>query len=138
MEQAVFVSIGYSDRCQDCGAPSECWGVQSLVNGILRWDTESTCRACGYAVAACGGELPAELRLRLMSERGPALLQVDPSARAAVVMRVLRAEFGLDLAGVKSVLDEVALGAYSGTLPEMERLAGKLRESGIDAVVVQS
>jgi hypothetical protein len=53
-------------------------------------------------------------------------------------MRVLRAELGLDLARVRSVLDEVATGAYSGTLPEMELLAGKLREAGIDVVAVQS
>jgi hypothetical protein len=138
MEQKVFASIVYSASCQDCGAQSECRGVQSLVKGVLRWDTESMCRSCGFAVAACGGELPAELRVRLLSERGPARLQVDPSARTAVVMRVLRAGLGLDLARVRSVLDEVATGAYSGTLPEMELLAGKLREAGIDAVAVQS
>ncbi|MFI9046143.1 hypothetical protein [Streptomyces sp. NPDC053427] len=138
MERTVFASIKYSARCQDCSAELECWGVQSLVNGSLRWDTESRCPACGFAVAACGGDLPAELRDRLLSERGPALLQVDPSARNAVIMRVLRAELGLDLAGVRSVLNKVVTGAYSGTMPEMEFLARKLRASGIDAVAVQS
>ncbi|MEW1860620.1 hypothetical protein AB0399_09580 [Streptomyces sp. NPDC088194] len=137
MEQPVFASIRYSAACQDCGAELECWGVQALVNGSLRWDTESRCPACGFAVAACGGDLPAELRDRLLSERGPALLQVVPSARNAVIMRVLRAELGLDLVSVRSVLNEVVTGAYSGTLPEMELLAGRLRASGIDAVAVQ-
>ncbi|WP_433887401.1 hypothetical protein [Streptomyces sp. CA-111067] len=53
-------------------------------------------------------------------------------------MRVLRGELGLDLASARSVLDEIVTGAYSGTLPEMELLAAKLRKSGIDAVAVHS
>ncbi|MFJ6463188.1 hypothetical protein ACIQM0_19505 [Streptomyces sp. NPDC091387] len=52
-------------------------------------------------------------------------------------MRVLRAELGLGLADVKSVLSDVAAGTYSGTMPEMEFLARKLRASGIDAVAVR-
>ncbi|MFF2305940.1 hypothetical protein ACFVVP_25950 [Streptomyces sp. NPDC058128] len=38
------------------------------------------------------------------------------------------------LGGVKAVLEQVLSGQYSGTLPEMELLARKLRASGIDAV----
>ncbi|MFD5425605.1 hypothetical protein [Streptomyces sp. NPDC127084] len=53
----------------------------------------------------------------------------------ATVMRVLRAELGIGLDGVKAVLEQVLSGQYSGTLPEMELLARKLRASGIDAVV---
>ncbi|MCX5611595.1 hypothetical protein OHB39_29165 [Streptomyces sp. NBC_00047] len=49
-------------------------------------------------------------------------------------MRVLRAELGIGLDGVKAVLEQVLSGQYSGTLPEMELLARKLRASGIDAV----
>ncbi|WP_326675196.1 hypothetical protein [Streptomyces sp. NBC_01237] len=137
MEQTVFESIGYSAECQDCGEELECWGVQALVDGFLRWDTESMCSACGFAVAACGGDLPAELRGRLLSERGPARLGVDPSARNAAIMRVLRAALGLGLADVRSVLNEVLEGAHSGTMPEMEFLARRLRASGIDAVAAR-
>ncbi|MEE1792320.1 hypothetical protein PUR28_16350 [Streptomyces sp. BE308] len=137
MEQTVFESIGYSAECQDCGEELECWGVQALVDGSLRWDMESTCSACGFAVAACGGDLPAELRGRLLSERGPARLNVDPAARNAAIMRVLRAELGIGLAEVKSVLSEVLEGAHSGTMPEMEFLARRLRASGIDAVAAR-
>lgn len=49
-------------------------------------------------------------------------------------MRVLRAELGLGLSEIRSVLSEVVAGAHSGTMPEMEFLARKLRASGIDAV----
>ncbi|MDJ0466680.1 hypothetical protein [Streptomyces sp. H27-C3] len=49
-------------------------------------------------------------------------------------MRVLRAELGLDLTNTKALLHQVLAGAYSGTLPEMELLARRLRASGIDAV----
>jgi hypothetical protein len=137
MEQTVFECIGYSAGCQDCGAELECWGVQALVNGSLRWDTESSCPACGFAVVACGGDLPAGLRDRLLSERGPARLQVDPSASSTAIMRVLRAELGMGLADVRSVLNEVVTGRYSGTMPEMEFLARKLRASGTGAVAAR-
>lgn len=137
MEQSVFESIRYSAGCQDCGAELECWGVQALVNGSLRWDTESRCPACGSAVASCGGDLSAELRARLLAEHGPARIQVDQSARNAPIMRVLRAELGIGLADVKSVLSAVVAGAHSGTMPEMEFLARKLRATGIDAVAAR-
>lgn len=58
MEQSVYESVTYSGTCQDCGGELECQGVQALVGGRLRWDVESVCSACGFAVAVCGGELP--------------------------------------------------------------------------------
>ncbi|OEJ23132.1 hypothetical protein AR457_37600 [Streptomyces agglomeratus] len=137
MEQPVFESIAYSAGCQDCGAELECWAVQALVSGSLRWDTESRCPACRAEVAVCGGDLSAELRGRLLAEHGPARLQVDPSARNAAIMRVLRAELGMGLAEVRSVLSQVAEGGLSGTMPEMEFLARKLRASGVDAVAAR-
>lgn len=133
MDQMVFESIRYSATCQGCGAESDWWGVQALVGGSLRWDTECACSACGFALASCGDDLPSELRAKLLSDHGPARLRVDPSARNAAVMRVLRAELGLDLAEVRSVLREVVTGGYSGTLPEIEFLARRLRASGIEA-----
>ncbi|MET9604165.1 hypothetical protein ABZZ17_03760 [Streptomyces sp. NPDC006512] len=137
MDQTVSEAIGYSAGCPDCGAELECWGVQTLVHGSVVWDTESRCAACGFAVADCGGELPSALRGRLLSERGPARLQVDPTARNTAVMRVLRAELGIGLAEVKTLLREIAAGTHSGTMPEMEFLARKLRASGVDAVAVR-
>ncbi|MFC3232279.1 hypothetical protein CP967_15515 [Streptomyces nitrosporeus] len=125
-EQVVFESVGYSAGCQECGAESECRGVQALVDGSLRWDTETTCSACGFAVAACGGDLPSEWREKLLLAHGAARLRVDPSAGGVAVMRVLRAGLGLGLTEVRSVLREVVSGAHSGTLPEMELLARKL------------
>ncbi|MEI5136931.1 hypothetical protein RB199_37905 [Streptomyces libani] len=53
------------------------------------------------------------------------------------VMRVLRAELGLGLTEVKSVAGQVLEGAYSGTLPEVEYLARKLRGAGVDAVAAR-
>ncbi|GGR62383.1 hypothetical protein GCM10010251_93950 [Streptomyces aurantiogriseus] len=138
MEQAVFESVRYSAACQDCGAELECWGVQALVDGRLRWDVESTCSACGFAVAVCGGAVPAEQRDQMLSEHGPARLQVSgPSAEWVAIMRVLRAELGIDLTSAKTVVRRVLSGDYSGTLPEMEHLARKLRESGVAAVATR-
>lgn len=138
MEQAVFESVRYSAVCQDCGAELECWGVQALVDGRLRWDVESTYSACGFAVAVCDGDAPAERRDQMLSEHGPARLQVNsPPAKSIAIMRVLRAELGIDLMNAKAVLRHVLNGDYSGTLPEMEHLARKLRESGISAAATR-
>jgi hypothetical protein len=124
----------YSAACQDCGAQAEWWGAQQLLGDALRWDAESVCSACGCAVAVCGGDLTAELRERLLDKHGRARLQVNPPAKSATIMQVLRGELGLPLADVKTVLHQLLAGEYSGTLPELELIARKLRASGIDAV----
>ncbi|TJZ57434.1 hypothetical protein FCH28_08480 [Streptomyces piniterrae] len=139
MEQPVFESVHYPAVCQECGAQLECCGVQALVDGRLRWDVESTCSACGFAVAVCGGDLPSERREQMLCEHGPAKLQViSPPANSVVIMRLLRAELGIDLVNAKAVLRRVLNGGHLGTLPEMELLARKLRASGIAAVATRS
>ncbi|MFE9539658.1 hypothetical protein [Streptomyces sp. NPDC006691] len=138
MEESILVeSIRYLAVCQGCGAEAEWCGVQALVYEELRWDVETTCPTCGFALAICGGDLSEELRGRLLSENGRARLQVAPPKTNAVIMRVLRAELGIGLDSVRAVLDQVLTGQYSGTLPEMELLARKLRASGIEAAAVR-
>ncbi|MEV6684814.1 hypothetical protein AB0N28_05670 [Streptomyces sp. NPDC051130] len=138
MDQVVFESVRYSEVCQDCAAELECWGVQALVNGRLRWDVESTCSSCGFAVAVCGGVVPTERRDQMLSEHGPASLQVStPPATGTAIMRVLRAELGVDLMNARAVLRQVLDGDYSGTLPEIEYLARALRKSGIPAAATR-
>ncbi|MEV6756684.1 hypothetical protein [Streptomyces sp. NPDC051214] len=132
-ESMVVESIRYFAACQGCGADAEWCGVQALVNDVLRWDVETTCPACGFGLAICGGDLPEELRGQLVCEHGRARLQVAVPARNAVIMRVLRAELGIGLDRVRAVLEQVMAGQYSGTLPEMELLARKLRAAGIAA-----
>ncbi|MFE5795791.1 hypothetical protein ACFQ8C_24900 [Streptomyces sp. NPDC056503] len=132
MEKSILVeSIRYSAACQGCGAEAEWCGVQALVGEALRWDVESTCPACGLDLAVCDGDLPEELRGRLLSEYGQARLRVAPPTRNAAVMRVLRTELGIGLEDIRAVMEQVLAGLYSGTLPEMELLARKLRASGI-------
>ncbi|MFC5219971.1 hypothetical protein [Streptomyces coerulescens] len=83
--------------------------------------------------------MPSELREQMLAERGPATLQVvTASAKRVVIMRVLRAELGLDLVNAKAVLRRVLSGDYSGTLPEVEHLARQLRASGIAATATRS
>ncbi|MFI1768373.1 hypothetical protein ACH41H_40900 [Streptomyces sp. NPDC020800] len=53
-------------------------------------------------------------------------------------MRILRTELGIDLVDAKAVLRRVLSGEYTGTLPEMELLARKLRASGVAAVAARS
>ncbi|MEV0375827.1 hypothetical protein AB0I10_39920, partial [Streptomyces sp. NPDC050636] len=75
--------------------------------------------------------MPAERRDQMLSEHGPARLRVSsPPAKSVAIMRVLRAELGIDLMKAKAVLRSVLDGDYSGTLPEMEHLARTLREYG--------
>ncbi|MFF2776126.1 hypothetical protein ACFVU3_14575 [Streptomyces sp. NPDC058052] len=137
MEQTVFESVRYAGVCQDCGAELECWGVQALVDGRLRWDVESACATCGFAVAMCDGELPAERRDQMVSEHGPARLEVSAPVKSVVLMRVLRAELGLAVTDARAGLRRVLDGDCSGTLPEMERLARALRKAGIAAVAAR-
>ncbi|KOU14090.1 hypothetical protein ADK52_37065 [Streptomyces sp. WM6372] len=135
MENSILVeSIRYSAVCQGCGAAAEWCGAQALVDETLRWDVEATCSTCGFALAVCGRDIPDEMRSRLLSEHGRARLRVSRPTSNARVMRVLRAELGIGMDGVKAVLEQVLIGQYSGTLPEMELLARKLRASGIDAL----
>ncbi|MBC2874218.1 MULTISPECIES: hypothetical protein [Streptomyces] len=137
-EQRITVSetVTCPATCPDCGAATDHHGVQTLLpDGRLRWDVESTCTACGSAFAACGGELPGELRDRMLAEHGPATLRVHtPPPTPAVIMRVLRATLGVDLAGAKALSRRVRDGDWPGTLPETELLARRLRAAGVDAV----
>ncbi|MFH8484867.1 hypothetical protein [Streptomyces longisporoflavus] len=109
MEQPVVArAVRYAGTCQDCDAELECRGVQ--------------------------------VRAQLLSEHGAATLRVvGPSAKKKVViMRVLRAELGIGLMSAKAVLGSVLNGDRSGTLPETELLARKLRASGIAAEAARS
>ncbi|WP_030798017.1 hypothetical protein [Streptomyces sp. NRRL S-337] len=134
MQEPVYATVRYFQACQECDAQAEWWCVQQLVGDSLRGDVESVCSTCGCGMALCGGDLTAELRERLLDGHGRARLQVTPPVKGAMIMRVLRAELGLDLANVKTVLQQVLAGEYSGTLPEVELIARKLRAAGIDAV----
>ncbi|EMF02203.1 hypothetical protein J7W19_03690 [Streptomyces mobaraensis NBRC 13819 = DSM 40847] len=133
---AVTEAVTYAAPCPDCGAATDHHGVQTLLpDGRLRWDAESTCAACGSAFAACGGEPPGERRDQMLAAHGPAKLRIrTPPPTAAVIMRVLRATLGVDLASARALSRRVLDGDCWGTLPETELLARRLRASGIDAV----
>ncbi|MFF8833254.1 hypothetical protein [Streptomyces sp. NPDC015131] len=113
--------------------------MQVLAGGGLRWDVESACAVCGFALAACGGDMPDARRRQMLAEHGPTRLEVSgPSTQDGVtVMRVVRAELGVDLAGAKAVARRVLNGGYSGTYPEVELLARALRACGINASAVR-
>ncbi|MFF3957192.1 hypothetical protein ACFYY1_28845 [Streptomyces sp. NPDC001890] len=82
--------------------------------------------------------MPAERRDQILSEHGPARLQVSsPPTKNVAIMRVLRAELGIDLKNAKAVLRRVVDGDYSGTLPEMEHLARTLREADVAATATR-
>lgn len=55
-----------------------------------------------------------------------------------MIMKVLRACLGLDLADAKTELRRVLSGDYSGTLPEMELLAERLRAAGVAVEATRS
>ncbi|MGG7568851.1 hypothetical protein [Streptomyces sirii] len=51
-------------------------------------------------------------------------------------MRALREQLGTDLTDIAALTHRVLAGTYTGTLPEVERLARTLRSAGIAAVAV--
>ncbi|MEU6041106.1 hypothetical protein ABZ801_37520 [Actinomadura sp. NPDC047616] len=130
----VVASVEYPSPCKACGALMQCSATQVLLGDGLHWDVQSNCSACG-TVAACGrGDIPADLRGRLLEAHGPARLEiVDPAPSPVSVMKVLRTELGVDLPQMKEILRRVLAGSFTGTLPEMELLATRLREVGIQA-----
>ncbi|MGI5255180.1 hypothetical protein [Actinacidiphila glaucinigra] len=132
---AVGESVRYPSVCETCGAVAECDGGEGLVDGEVRWDIVRSCAACGMYVIACGrSDVPGDLRERLLSEHGPARLQLcDPSSSAVVLMRVIRAELGLDLIQAKAMAHRVRAGTHTGTLTDMAFLAHRLRQAGVQA-----
>ncbi|WP_432153965.1 hypothetical protein [Streptomyces tricolor] len=127
------MAVSDSVPCPDCGAPAEWHGVQVLLgDDSLRWDTETVCGECGSATAACGTELPGEMRERLLAEHGATELRLGSSVDRVAVMRVLRRSLGLGLGEARAVRDR----GYGGTLPEVELLARRLRVVGVGAVAV--
>ncbi|MEV6834332.1 hypothetical protein AB0N17_07410 [Streptomyces sp. NPDC051133] len=120
--------------CPSCAGTARWQGAQVLLaDDSLRWDTEVVCPRCGGAVAACGRELPAGPRERMLAEHGRTELRLGPSADRVTVMRVLRRELGIGLGEVRALLER----GYGGTFPETELLARKLRAVGVDARAVR-
>ena len=131
---SVYASLRRTTPCPECRSPADWVGVQALVGDSLRWDVEVTCRACRFAVADCGGELSEDVRGQLLAEHGAAVLRLRAPAHQVAVLRVLRAALRLELGAAKDVSEQVWGGTCTGTPPEMELLARRLREAGVDAV----
>ncbi len=79
------------------------------------------------------------MREQLLSAYGPARLQVSGlPTKNVTVMRVLRAELDdIDLVTARTLLRRLLSGDYTGTLPETERMARKLRAAGVTAVATR-
>ncbi|MFI1097891.1 hypothetical protein [Streptomyces sp. NPDC020917] len=139
MEPLVIESVRYTEPCGACGARMKCVGTQTLVDGRLRWDVEWSCVSCGSIAAACGGDMPAARRKQMLAAYGPTRLRVDGLVTAGdrvVALRVLRKALDLDLTGAKAKLSAVLAGDVTGTRPEVEWLARRLRGAGVAAEAV--
>ncbi|MEV7891954.1 hypothetical protein ACWD3I_01520 [Streptomyces sp. NPDC002817] len=134
MSVYAYAILRRTTPCPECRSPADWVGVQALVGDSLRWDVEVTCPACLFAVADCGGDLSDDVREQLLAEHGAAVLRLRAPAHRGTVLRVLRAALGLELVDAKGALEQVWGGAYVGTQPEVELLARRLREAGVDAV----
>ncbi|MFE9491231.1 hypothetical protein ACFYNF_33090 [Streptomyces sp. NPDC006641] len=138
MGQVVLIaSVRYPALCSGCGSETECVGVQALVGQSLEWDIGYHCSGCGDALYECGpggSPVPDDLRRRLLAEHGEARLMLsDPLASPILVMKVLRAELGGDLAQTKRTLQQIRAGMFAGTMPEMALLVHRLRAVGVEA-----
>ncbi|MET9398978.1 hypothetical protein [Kitasatospora sp. NPDC002965] len=52
-------------------------------------------------------------------------------------MKVLRAEFGGELARARRTLQQIRAGLFAGTMPEMTLLVHRLRAAGVEAVAAR-
>lgn len=126
--------VRYPSECEVCGAMAECVGGEGLVGGQVHWDITRSCAVCGMYIACGRSDVPGDLRERLLAEHGPARLQLrDPSTSAVVVMKVMRSELGLDPIQAKAMVQRIRAGTHTGTLTEMEFLAHRLRQAGVQA-----
>ncbi|MFE4588436.1 hypothetical protein [Streptomyces laurentii] len=133
--------VRFAMACMDCGAEVEASAGQSLVYGRLEWSVETDCLACGPVLACGRGDTPDDLRARRLDHgvHGPAGVELTGEAegRAAMVMKVLRAELRLGLVEARTAVGDIRAGRYTGgTLPEMARLVDALRAAGIEARTV--
>nr|BFD96204.1 hypothetical protein KitaXyl93_75640 [Kitasatospora sp. Xyl93] len=133
----MIESVRYPSQCSGCGSEMECVGVQALVGRRLEWDIGYHCSVCGDALYECGpggSDIPDDLRQRLLAEHGEARLVLsDPLASPVLVMKVLRAELGGDLAQAKGAFQQIRAGAFAGTMPEMVLFVHRLRAAGVEA-----
>ncbi|MFF7636665.1 hypothetical protein ACFZB9_26470 [Kitasatospora sp. NPDC008050] len=131
--------IRFAGACPVCGGEAACWGGQVLVRERLEWSIEADCPACGPSASCGSGGIPDDLRERLIGECGPGHVDLPrPDARAAVVMKVIRAGSDLDLSQARGALQALRSGQYTGTMPEIELLARRLRAAGVAARAVRS
>ncbi|MEV7418018.1 hypothetical protein [Streptomyces sp. NPDC089919] len=132
--------VRFRRPCPACGAAAVADGGQALIGGRLEWSIETDCPACGPVLACGRAGMPAELRRRLLAEgaHGPVRLELDGAVRPAVVMKVLRAELALDLAGARAALAELRAGRYTGTLAEVAYLVAAFGAVGAGARAVRA
>ncbi|GAA2750256.1 MULTISPECIES: hypothetical protein [Kitasatospora] len=133
----ISAGVDYRTPCPFCDAQADCHAGQSLYRASIEWSFEYDCAACGCALADCGGgraDTPEDLRQRLLAAQPPLRLDLPVPADVAV-MRVLRAEYGFDLARARTALAEVKDGTFPATGPELALLAVRLGELGVTAQV---
>lgn len=134
----VGEGVSFVATCPVCGGEVSCSGGQALVFGRLEWSVEADCAVCGPSVVCGSGDVPADLRERLLGEHGPGRLGLPrQGVRTAVVMKVIRATLNVELKEARRVLQAVQSGRYVATLPEMEQLAMRLRAVGVEARAVR-
>ncbi|OEJ97723.1 hypothetical protein J116_000215 [Streptomyces thermolilacinus SPC6] len=109
-----------------------------MERGVARWSIETGCEDCPHGGCEQGcGRVPEYVRQALLRSHGPVRLrpQGEPP-RTAVVMRALREAFpALPPETARALADELAGPGLTGTLVEMEHLAGRLRARSVTVVV---
>lgn len=120
--------------CPACGGTLEVASTQVLLpDGTLRWDVTRSCPQCGSVTHEGGpGPMPDELRQSLLRANGPTSLRI-PAPVGVSVMRVLRTTFDLSLPQAKQMAERAGREGLTGTRPEMEQLAERLRAIGVKA-----
>lgn len=141
-ERERFASVGeyvsFAAACPVCRGEAPCSGGQALISDRLEWSIEADCAVCGPSAVCGSGDVPADLRERLLGERGPARLDLpQQGARTAVIMKVIRATLNVELNEARKMLQAVQSGQSAATLPEIEQLARRLRTVGVEARAVR-
>ena len=118
--------------CERCGGAASASLFQRDHNGRLIWNLGTRCAVHeGHASEVDGWGLPpADLRRLLLAE-GTFSLVLDRDTHTVLALRTLQTALDLPATTIARIRAGIPGAIVNGTRPEMDWLAGKLREQNI-------
>jgi hypothetical protein len=120
--------------CASCSGPTSAKTYQLIVGKRLQWVLFHECPD-GDEEEFGWDETPPQLRQAILEQCGTYRLRLtqEPGSRKVAVLKVLR-DTGRSLSEASAALTELLGPGIAGTDVELQLLADRLREAGVEAV----